>query len=486
MTDITVCPFNATYDLIACDDSVAQDIYDYFSYTDPNGHFIKMKRPNLKNWDGKVHLFQKARRKLYCGLRHRIEKFATDRGLSIDYDYYIEPIKDVDYNKAERFIGALKLPEHIVPHDYQIKTFVECIRRGRVTVLSPTGSGKSLIIYMLSRFYNRKTLVIVPTIGLVQQLESHFREYGFKGEMHQIYAGQEKNDRAQIYVSTWQSLVDLPKEYFAQFGMVIVDEVHGAEAKSLKSIMEGMEQCDIRFGFTGTLKDLPTHRLIIEGLFGGIYELIKTHELIAQGVLTPLEIKVMLLKYADNLCKIVSFYKYPDELEFIVTRASRKRFINNLVASLKGNTLVLFRLVELQGKGLVDDLKRLLGPNRPVYFIYGATPILEREQIRQILATQNNAVLVGSYGCVSTGLDAPTLRHLICASPYRSKIKVLQSIGRMLRKAPGKTVCTVYDIADDLTYKGKQNFTLQHCIERIRIYNEEHFNYKTFKLELKD
>lgn len=266
--------------------------------------------------------------------------------------------------------------------------------------------------------------------------------------------------------------------------LVVSNCHHAGSADTLQKIMEKSTEVDRRIGLTGTIHDLPVHKMILEGLFGEIYVASTTKELIEKGIVAPINIKVMLLKYDEIQSKIVSKLDYNQEVEHVVNLENRRKFIKNLVLSLKGNTVVLFNLVEKHGKQLYDELKSAAPDGRRVYFIYGGVAGEDRERIRQILSTDKDAILVGSLGTVSTGLDAPSLKNLVFVSGSgKSKIKVLQSIGRVLRKYQGAEA-VAYDIGDDLTYKKKQNRMLKHSIDRIKLYAREDLPYKVYPIEL--
>jgi superfamily II DNA or RNA helicase len=485
VSDIKVFSVNSVYDRIECEEHIALELYDAFTFDVPNAEHMRKRSPRLKNWDGKLHLFQKGRSRLYAGLRHHLEHFAKDNGYSVEF---ANPIIQNEFSvvEAEDFIKSLKLPFPV--RDYQLDTFIKAAREKRGVYISPTASGKSLIIYLLVRYFmGMKTLIIVPRIGLVEQLIGHFKEYGLDPrEVHPIYEGQSKKTDKTIVVSTWQSIYQEPPEYFNQFELVMVDEVHGAKSQSIKNVLEACRGVEYRYGFTGTLDDVEMNQWVIEGLLGPIHKVVTTKELMDRGDVAQLKIKVLSLRYPDPICKGLGYHPdYPAELEYILSQECRKRYINNLTLSLKGNTIILFRLVDKHGKILYEDLKKLLPPDRPLHLIYGGTGLNERELIRAKLANQSNAVLLGSYGCVSEGFDAPTLKHIIFGSPYKSKIKVLQSIGRGLRKYKGQT-CTLYDIADDMTYKDRPNTIIKHSMERIKLYNEEQYDYKLYQIGLNE
>ena len=266
-------------------------------------------------------------------------------------------------------------------------------------------------------------------------------------------------------------------------GRFIGDEAHLFKSKSLTSILTKMVNCKYRFGLTGTLDDTQTHKLVLEGLFGTVNKVVSTKELIDKNTLSQLKIDSLVLTYNEAECKFNRDLKYADELDFIVTHDRRLLFTKNLVSSINGNTLLLFQFVEKHGLPLFNLIQQELH-DRKVFFVYGGVDANEREKIREITEKQKNAVIVASYGTFSTGINIRNLHNIIFSSPSKSKIRVLQSIGRGLRLGDNKTQCKLYDIADDLTYKNKQNFTLRHFMERINIYNEEEFDYKIHRIKL--
>jgi hypothetical protein len=351
-------------------------------------------------------------------------------------------------------------------------------------MLSPTASGKSFIIYLITRYYAKRTLIIVPTTSLVSQLASDFADYGFKSDkyVHRIYAGQDKQTDKPITISTWQSIYKLPKEYFEQFDVVIGDEAHLFKAKSLTSIMSKLCSCPYRFGFTGTLDGTQTHKLVLEGLFGAVRKVISTADLIDQKHLSQFKIKAIVLSYPDEVRKLISKMDYQAEIDYLVRLEQRNKFIRNLALSLEGNTLLLFQFVDKHGKLLYDNLKK--ETSLPVYYVSGKVEGEEREEIRKIVETESKSIIVASYGTFSTGVNIRNLHNIIFSSPSKSKIRNLQSIGRVLRKSESKDSATLYDIADDMNWKNKKNYTLLHFMERIRIYNEEKFEYKIYNVSI--
>jgi superfamily II DNA or RNA helicase len=236
-----------------------------------------------------------------------------------------------------------------------------------------------------------------------------------------------------------------------------------------------------RHGFTGTLADSKTNEMCLEGMFGKIHQVVTTSELMEQGHVAQLKIKGLILKYPDHVRKKMKRVKYPDEVKFLVTCEARNRFIKNLVLSLPQNTMVMFHHIE-HGKYMFEQVKK--ETNRPVYYIAGGTDTEERERVRKILEVEDNAIIFGSRGTMSTGSNTKSLHNIIFASPTKSKIQTLQSIGRGLRKTELKTKVTLFDIADDLHCPGWTNYVLSHFKERVKIYLSESFDFKLYEIDL--
>jgi len=473
---------NEVYAKITTEQHIARELSEYFTFEVPGAKFMPAYRSKV--WDGKIRLFSIATGQIYLGLLPYIREFCKRNDIEYSLEFNAKP-EDIDEFTIKSFIKHLNIPYKA--RDYQVSSILFGARKCRGLLVCPTASGKSLIIYGLTRWChdkNLKTLILVPTTSLVEQMATDFIDYGWlDAYIQKIYAGHEKKVTKDVVISTWQSIYKFPKKYFEQFGCVIGDEAHLFKAKSLTSIMSKLHLCKYRFGLTGTLDDLQTHKLVLEGLFGTVNKVISTKELIEKKTLANLKIDSLILGYKEQECKDVKNLKYADEMDYIVTHKKRLSFITNLLGNVKGNVLVLYQFVEKHGKPLYDTIKEKY-KNRNVFFVSGSVDALDREKIREISEKTNNAVIVASYGTFSTGINIKNLHNIIFSSPSKSKIRVLQSIGRGLRLNDNKEVCKLFDIADDLTYKGKQNFTLRHFMERINIYNEEQFDYTIHRISI--
>lgn len=478
---VTLSKVNETFIKVECSGGLRQELNEFFSFYAPGYKFMPLYKNRM--WDGKIRLFNK-NSTMYRGLLPYIISFCNDRDYDINVSDELDYTNECSLSEVEEFASTLNLP--FKPRDYQIEAVAHCVRLNRAMVLSPTASGKSLIIYLLTQLYREhKTLIVVPTVSLVHQMAGDFKTYGYTDECKLITAGVDKeNITENIVVTTWQSVYKMPKKWFDQFGVTIGDEAHLFKAKSLTDIMTKLTDCKYRFGFTGTLDGTETHKLVLEGLFGQVKSFVKTKDLIDAGTVADLKIKILVLKYSEETCKANKNLNFQDEMDFLVRNERRNKFINNLAQSLNGNTLVLFQYVQKHGKDLYAQIQDKVSKGRRVFFVFGGTDAETRESIRSITEKEANAIIIASYGTFSTGINIRNLHNVIFASPSKSRIRNLQSIGRGLRKSDSKTECTLYDIADNLQHKKKVNYTLRHLYERVKIYNEEQFDYKIYKINL--
>ena len=466
---------------------VYYELSDYFTFDVPGAKFMPQYRN--KYWDGKIRLFSNHTGEIYVGLLDKLIQFCEDHNYTYEFkdnEYYGLPFQTNDLISREGVKDYMYSICKHVPRDYQIEGVYDALKHNRKLLISPTASGKSLMIYSIVRYYVEKkqnTLIVVPTTSLVEQMYKDFEDYGWDvgSFCHKIYAGKERETNSQVIITTWQSIYKLPRKYFERFSVVIGDEAHQFKSKSLISIMTKLSDAKYRFGFTGTLDGTQTHKWVLEGLFGPSYKIIKTDELMKKGHLATLDINVLLLKHSPN-----KFETFEDEVQYIISHEKRNRFIRNLALDLKGNTLILFARVEAHGQPLYEMINNKKIDNRNVFFIHGGVDTEDREKVREITEKESNAIIVASYGTFSTGINIKNLHNIIFASPSKSRIRNLQSIGRVLRKGDKKSKATLYDIADDIRYKSRKNYTLNHLIERIKIYNEENFNYDIINVPIKD
>jgi superfamily II DNA or RNA helicase len=479
------------YVRIFSDSSIEQELVDFFTYEYPGARFTPQFRARL--WDGKVRLYDGIRKTLYLGLVPYVEQFAVSNGYAVEYVNTVSVVNDIKTTDLEGFVTALELPEKIEIRDYQIEAMTTAIAKERTLLLSPTASGKSFIIYSIMRWHlnaGRKCIIIVPTTSLVEQLYTDFEDYStvnqwpVKEHCQKLYSGFTKDITKDVLITTWQSVYLQPKSWFSQFNVIFGDEAHQFKAKSLTTVMEKMDKIRYRIGTTGTLDNKKIHKLVLEGMFGPVHRVTTTKKLMDSGKLAELNIMCVLLKYNEEIRKERKNKTYQEEMDWLVSCEPRNKFIRNLAVNSKGNTLVLFQYVEKHGKVLYDLIKNKVHDKRKIFFVYGGTETTDREAIRHITEGESDAIIIASFGTFSTGINIPSLENVIFASPSKSKIRNLQSIGRGLRLKDGKTTCNLFDLADDLHWKSWKNHTLNHAAERYKTYAEEEFKIKLVEVDL--
>lgn len=480
--------------ILSEDEGILYELSEFFTYEYPGARFTPQYRARL--WDGKIRMYDILRKTLYVGLLKYVQTFADERGYQIECSNQVLPQSKIDVETVSNFAEWLTPMGHGKPieiRDYQLEAVHSAIQSERVLLLSPTASGKSFIIYTTMRWHlneGRKQIIIVPTTSLVEQLYADFADYssanGWRVDKHcqKLYSGFPKEFTADVLITTWQSIYKQPKQWFSQFEVIFGDEAHQFKAKSLTTVMEKLTEVRYRVGTTGTLDNKKVHKLVLEGIFGPMHRVTTTRQLMDTQKLATLNITCLLMKYDDITRQGRKNNQYQDEMDFLVTHDKRNNFITNLALHSKGNTLVLFQYVEKHGRVLHDIIKSKARDGRKVFFVYGGTETTDRESIRHITEGEEDAIIIASFGTFSTGINIPSIENVIFASPSKSKIRNLQSIGRGLRMKDGKTECNLYDIADDLSWKSWKNHTLTHFAERIKIYSEEKFDYKLVEVKL--
>jgi superfamily II DNA or RNA helicase len=472
--------YDNTYIQLDSDDrGLLADIHEYFSFEIPNAKYNPKVKAKL--WDGRIRLLNTMTQRIYLGLLPYIIEYCNERDIEYTLDDDLKNLQsDYTFN-IDDYNFVYK------PHDYQLDSVIHALKEKRVTFVSPTSSGKSFIIYMIIRFLlekDKKILLTVPTISLVSQMVSEFKEYDptfpIEDYVHEVYQGQAKNDDSkQVIISTWQSIYDLPKSYFHEYDAVLIDEAHGCSSESLKNILTNSKNADIRLGFTGTLQDTKCHSLVIEGLLGKAVPVIRTKTLMERGIISKLKINCAILKYSDEIRNANKKMTYQEEMKFVAGYTPRNKVIKNLINSINGNTLIL--------TAYRDHLKSLaaLFPDKEVYIVHGNVKKDEREKIRKLAETKSNIVIIATYAVFSTGINIKNIQYVMFATGSKSQIRVLQSIGRGLRKDGKENKVIILDLVDDFTYKKKKNYILRHFFKRIEIYEKEEFKYNLFNIKVK-
>ena len=461
MTDIVISKKNEIDLHLNCDQHILYELQEDFSFDVEGASFSPAYRK--KYWDGKIRLCSVATSTMPCGLIYRLCKWADKHNYTWEFDdnkYYGVPYENderVFQEGVELFMTKIS---NVEPREYQIDTVYHALKEYRKTIVSPTGSGKSLMIYSIARYLKsigKRVLIVVPTKSLVEQMYKDFMDYGWDVEefCHRIYQGHSLDTKKPIVISTFQSIYGMDKGWYRQFDGVIGDECHNFKAKVLQGIMKKMPDAKWRYGFTGTLDGKNVNQLILEGHFGPVFKTTSSADLMEKGFLAKLNVDIHILKHPPQ-----SFNTYNDEIEYLIECKERNEYICELATELKGNVLVLFTRVEGHGIPLYERMQELT--TRPTHIIHGGTDVHQRERVREVAETSDNNIILGSYGTMSTGVNIKNLHHVVFASPSKSRIRVLQSIGRGLRKGKGKDECMLYDIADDMRKPhGKSNFHIE-------------------------
>ena len=497
--DIFIQKVNEVYLKVLCEEHIHEELRQFFTFIAPDAKWSPAFKD--RKWDGKIRLYSKLTHQLYAGLLRYLITFATERKYTIDFEPHIGLMNNFSLEEADNYIKSLDIWSRgvsVEARDYQIVGLAKAIRYKRMLMLSPTASGKSYMIYSILRYLLdhecQKGIIIVPTISLVEQMYSDFIDYSHDtwdvmANCHKVFQGQVKKTEKPITITTWQSVYEQKRKgFFEEFDFVIGDEAHTFQANSLKSCMTKMVNAKYRIGTTGTLDNWKVHKLTIEGLFGPNSKLTTTKRMMDEKQVADLSIKAIILKHPTHLCGIVKKFKtraYQREIEYLIGSQSRNNFLANLAISLKGNTLMLFQFVEKHGKILNELVESKVAEGRKVFFVCGETDVEQREAVRAIVEKETDAIVIASYGVFSTGVNIRNLHNVIFASPSKSKIRVLQSVGRGLRLGDNKTHMTLYDISDDLRIDDFKNHTLKHFSERVKIYKAEEFKISNYQVELK-
>jgi len=473
-------------------EGLKENLYQMFAFYIPNWRFHPKVRKGF--WDGKIRLYDKNTCRLYIGLYKQLIEKLKELNITYETDGKVENVNDgPKLSDIEKYLDSMSLD--MTPWQHQIDMFKAAIHLKRLVAISPTASGKSFAYYLYIKYLiekelhiSEKILLIVPTISLVLQMQSDFIEYDKKyktiqNKIHTIMAGDDKNADKQIYISTWQSIYDLGIDYFSQFTVMIMDEFHMVKAQSLTVICEKMVNAEWRLGATGTLDEWKTHHIVMEGLVGKIYRITKTSTLIDKGILSPLKIYNYIFEYPKQECELFNAMRgaqgnkqlaYQMEIKYVYNHKKRNNGVCKLVSLLKQNSLVLFTRIE-HGKMLHKRISELTKGINKVFYIDGSTSAEEREDIRAQFERDSNCIGVASVQVFGVGINIKNVHNIILVAGGKSKIRILQAIGRGLRKHTSKINLNVIDIIDDLRFGKKSNFLYLHFKHRLKFYEDEKF-----------
>lgn len=507
MSDLVLTKVDEQHFHIEAKPSILKAINQHFAIKTPGYQYSPQskKRRDLQRrglyqmadavWDGKRRFYNAKFSRLSLGLYDRLKALAKERGWIIDTDRLGLDSEPLDMDEVRQFLKQLDLP--FEPRDYQLKLFIKGIRHRRAVFIAATNAGKSLSLYLIAQWmhhkYGIRTLIIVPTVGLVSQMMSDFKEYGADDHLVSGVLAKHPLSKAtgRIVIGTWQSLHKLPAEDFDGFGCLIGDEAHHWQSTRLEALGKKCRHARWRLGCTGTIDARNVYdNLIIESTLGSVVEIVRNAELIERGFSTPPKVYSLILSHTDVDRNAVKYaydaqqknrdlpknHAFQYETDYLLAHGPRNRFIIDLTKKMNGNSLLLFNFIEKHGDILNEMLKAELG-SVPLHYVYGETDVKLRETIRKIIDTYDQSVTLANYGVFSTGVSIKRLHNLVFTSPTKSMKRVLQSIGRMLRTADDKSVVHIFDIVDDFRLPGYKNYAWSHYEERKRIYKSEGFEH---------
>lgn len=498
MSDIKVFSVDQTYVRIEALRPILVEIYNHFKFYAKNYKFHPKYKAGF--WDGTISLFKVKESLLLKGLLPDLIAFAEEANYSYELSQKIidsfSPF-NVDDDKVISIYNKFEGPYE--PLDVQVEAVKHCLNNGRAIIIAPTSMGKSYAIHALAATHaqgKHKVLIIIDRSQLVEQLRTNMAdEYnGKKFFKYSTVYDKVPLDDVDVHVTTWQSIVEYPRSWFDQFDVLIGDEVHKFKAQSLKKIIDNCGHIRFRYGFTATLdNDSQTDRLTLKGMFGSPHRVATIKELIDQGIVTAPIIRAIILEYSDAHRKFIAnnttkkvgdltvekdaTERFKDEVDFIETYEPRNQLIGKLDQSIKGNTLIAFRR-EKHGEAILNHVRD------DAFYVSGKVKLGKRIDISERIESMDDATAVVSIGTFSTGISIKKINNIIVACQIQSKITVPQLIGRGMRKHADKSVVHIYDLGDDLTWKGKENTSFRHFKERLSMYASFGFKIEIQKLKI--
>ncbi len=483
MKPLQISKKNESELILITDVFLLEKLKAYFSVRVPNAFFT----PRFKKtgWNGKISFLKK--NILPYGFFFELLKYLKLNNYSYTVDFtYRNKLNEEEINN---FISSLDLPFDL--YEYQIDNFKKILEYSKISIELPTGAGKTLIIYLLTQYFlNQKILIIVPRIDLLEQMFSDFKKYGFKNQEDYVfckYTGEDFDENKNIYISTWQSVYKLSEDFFKQFDILIIDEAHNIHGKELQKISKMASNAKYKIGFSGTFGVNKSYEWFNElAGIGPIYRSVDYKKLQELKQIPLFKIKVVLLKYSQKT--ISEFYQtvgknFHREQDFINTLPERNTFLVNIAKTFSKNTVFLFTFKEKHGK-ILYKLMQESNSTKKLFYIDGDVASEERIKTKELIENNNNVIGLASFGVFSEGVSVRNIHNIILASNYKSRIKILQAIGRSLRTHESKQIAIIYDIVDDFQSDIYKNYSLKHFSQRMKIYKEKKINFEIVQTEL--
>lgn len=455
-----------------------------FEYEKPGARYLPSVR--LGRWNGKISYFSLGG-STYINLLPEILPLLDQAG----YDIELEDLRtysttfnlvQVSTTTFSQYLWPKGHPAQgtsIILRDYQVQVINNFLSNPQSIQEVATGAGKTITTAALSysvQDYGR-SIIIVPNKSLVTQTEEDYINVGLDVG---VYFGDRKEFGKKHTICTWQSLNNLLKEtqskeadftiqeFIEDVVCVIVDEVHMAKADALKTLLTGVfSHIPIRWGLTGTIPKAKYEAQALYVSLGNVIGKLSASELQDLGVLAQCHVNIVQLQ--DH----VEFTNYQSELKYLLEDEKRINTIAKLINSIKdsGNTLVLVDRVNA-GKTLVAKLENSV-------FVSGETKLVERKEEYDEVATAKNKIIIATYGVASVGINIPRIFNLVLVEPGKSFVRVIQSIGRGIRKAEDKDFVQIWDVTSSC------KFSKRHLTQRKSYYNEAKYPFAIEKMDYK-
>lgn len=503
MQPVIVYQHDNTFIKVDCDKEAALLIKERFSSMSPGAKFSQKFKDHL--WDGKVSMFKLTNYLLPAGLKGILFDFLEEN--DVQYTDNTRPeINNISDEFLSQLYDAVVTNKDKTPRDYQHIAIKELLTNKKGVIEYGTGAGKSCIIYVIIRYLlaiGKRTAIIVPNVSLVRQMKNEFVEYGWSAcddFVTLMGDGLVPDESKPVLISTFQSLINQPDSMIASYGAVIVDEVHRAKSKSIKTILEKMPNADYRMGVTGTLPDeegeddcdgdMKLDYFTIVGYIGICLAEKSTSELMDEGFLTRVNIINLVLKYPEDICKKNAYRPYVEEVLTIMEYGDRNKIFDIVFNQAPDghNSLILVNKL-----GHVDLIKNYLDSfidkKYSIHVITGKVKGKKRDSIISTLESSGNNILVATYGTMSTGVNVRRLHNVFLASNAKKKYRVLQALGRGVRKHEDKEVMVLFDIVDDLRHvtKGgniKLNYSYKQYLARRELYDKQGHQHREVYYDL--
>ena len=497
MIDVTINKLNNSYLKIECSRAISHELRDNFSYYVDN----YQHNPKYKNgyWNGKDVLYDVDKNQIYVGLLDDVIEFCREK----NYRYCVtfeQTTNQFTNQHLDQFCSEINLPERFVLHQAQRDSILSIIENKRRLIVSPTGSGKSLIAYICSRYIfnttNKPILIIVPFTNLVDQLINDFEEYN-SDFVPTDYRKQKNIDESKVVITTSRSVYTNTPSFFNKFSCIIGDEAHRFTAQTMKAIMNKSTDVGYRIGMTGSLQSSDHHKMTLKGLFGNIEQYVTTIELINVDFLSEIEVHCIVLNYSDevnqqykkfvrekNIKSRVEYFQR--ERTFLSNLEKRNTFLAQLALAMKGNNVIMFAIKD-HGKKIFNSLNQIKNEKddmTPSFYVDGGVKAAARNKIRQDIDKAEKSQTVSSLGTFATGVNIKNIDAIILATPSKSETTIPQMVGRGLRKGRrGRFV--LYDISDSFNPKAAPSASLRHQKQRIKWYKQQGFKVTVSQINMK-